>query len=639
LIKNNEKILYDTIEYYFLQFLKQIGWNTNFNFNLEIKEKLGHLIEAYIHLESWIINCTIEANFSELFNQLQDKYEIFKLYENVDYNLENKANDKKNGHLFKYNEILYDYLSGIAYHEFGHSKECPIDSDNFANIFQAVSTCLEKKKKFNKELNYYIINLFSDLVINTVYGLEKENSFFRNSVFTHFFSEIVLFNSSDTIFNLFVLLNLKVFLFNIKFRDKIEDMVIKTLPKNFEKVIKDIIRMFCKDEDIIEKFWLGIEPSEDNKWKIINTISDNENWDSMAYRFTEIISDYISEDIFNYDKISHDCIFTKKMRDNESFRKEILNRIVKNKLDKREEIKNKTNQKYKLDENKNDGEQSQNNYEMYPGELSLNNGFEDFERNKKLDAIYNYRLKKVKLNIEETKKSNNYPLIWLNRSQLREDSNISNFDPLYTYFLPNSDELILYEKKIPFTQSQVYSDEDKGFPDLAIFCDDSGSMDWKIETGDGKYDKLIITLLSLIEWLKNKEFASVIEYNFTFFSNTTRSTDWIDYFHLDEMKELLFTHEGGQTKLNPTILENILRSKHDKLIIIISDGIIFNYKEVYKKIRDNAEKGKFLFIQIGTESKLVQNLKKERFYVKIIEDISNLSIIMLDFLKNSYNIT
>jgi len=605
-----------------------------------MKKKLDHLIEAYVDLDSWIINCVIKSDFIKLFNQLQEKYNLFKFYENIDKTRNHKTLDKENPDLFKYKDILYEFLSGIAYHEFGHSKECPIDAYNFSNIFQAVSTCLENKNKFNQELTYFIINLFTDLVINTVYGLEEENSFFRNSIFTHFFSELVLFNSSDIIFNLFVLLNIKILLFNIKFRDRIEDIVLKTLPKNFEEIIKAVIRIFCSDDKIIENLWLGVEPSEDEKWKIINQISNHSKWDTMAYKFTEIISNYISEDDFNYNRVSNDSMFTKKMREDQNFRKKILKRIVENKLDKRENLKpktNKTNNKslYEIDQ---DGEKSRIIYEKYPGELSLDNGFTSFERYEKLDAIYNYRLKKVELNIEEVEKSENYPLLWLNRRQFQENSDISNFDPLYTYFLPNSDDILLYEKKIPFNQNRDFSNQEKGFPDLAIFCDDSGSMDWKIETGDGKYDALIITLLSLVEWLKKKDFSSVIEYNFTFFSNTTRSTGWIDFFHLDKMKKFLFGHEGGQTILDPTEFEDILTSKNDMLTIIISDGIIYNYKKIYKKIKNNANRRKFLFIQIGNKSKLVKSLKKERFNVKIIKDISKLSIIILDFLTHSYNI-
>lgn len=605
-----------------------------------MKKRLNHLIEAYVDLKNWIINCTIQPDFINLFNKLHDEHKLFDFYENgyLQNDLKPQLDNKKNP-FFKYPENLYIFLSGIAYHEFGHSKECPIDSDNFSKILQAVSTSLEQNNIFNEELTYYIINLFSDLVINTIYGLEKSNSFFRNSIFTFFFSEIIFFNSSDTIFNLFVLLNLKLLIYDIEFRNKMEDLIIKTLPKDFEKKIKELIRIFCSEKNIIENLWLSIEPNENDKWKIINKISNSNEWDSMAYEFTQILSDYISEDSSINKKTLEDSIFTKKMRKDQKFRKDILERIIENKLEKRKKLEKKDIKNF-IERGKNGKKKgnSKSISEKYPGELSLDKGMKSFDEKEKLNAIYKYRLKKVEISFRETNNSDELPLVWLNRQPIKENSYVSNFDPLNIYFLPNSDELLLYEKKVPYTKNQDSLSDKKGFPDLAIFCDDSGSMDWKIETGDGKYDTLIISLLSLLEWLKDKGFASVIKYNFTFFSNTTRSTGWVDYFHLEEMKKLLFSHEGGQTILNPKKLKNILISKERIITIIISDGIIYNSEKVYNILKKNVNNEDFFFIQIGNESDLSKKLDKNGFNVKIIRDISKLSILILNFLKNSYNI-
>jgi len=316
-----------------------------------------------------------------------------------------------------------------------------------------------------------------------------------------------------------------------------------------------------------------------------------------------------------------------------------LERIIENKLEKRKKLEKKDIKNF-IERGKNGKKKgnSKSISEKYPGELSLDKGMKSFDEKEKLNAIYKYRLKKVEISFRETNNSDELPLVWLNRQPIKENSYVSNFDPLNIYFLPNSDELLLYEKKVPYTKNQDSLSDKKGFPDLAIFCDDSGSMDWKIETGDGKYDTLIISLLSLLEWLKDKGFASVIKYNFTFFSNTTRSTGWVDYFHLEEMKKLLFSHEGGQTILNPKKLKNILISKERIITIIISDGIIYNSEKVYNILKKNVNNEDFFFIQIGNESDLSKKLDKNGFNVKIIRDISKLSILILNFLKNSYNI-
>ncbi|MHA1755685.1 MAG: hypothetical protein ACTSVV_02865, partial [Promethearchaeota archaeon] len=169
-------------------------------------------------------------------------------------------------------------------------------------------------------------------------------------------------------------------------------------------------------------------------------------------------------------------------------------------------------------------------------------------------------------------------------------------------------------------------------------CDDSGSMTWEPLTGEGKYDALIITIYSLLEWLKNRRYAPVIEYNFTFFSSTTRSTKWIDYFHIDEfLKPLLFSHEGEGTELNIEVFKEILNSPKDKVVIMISDGEIFNYKDLLKVLKKyNNINLNFLLIQIGKESKFARSLKNRGFNVAQIDNIKKLNKILLNFVNETY---
>jgi len=211
-----------------------------------------------------------------------------------------------------------------------------------------------------------------------------------------------------------------------------------------------------------------------------------------------------------------------------------------------------------------------------------------------------------------------------------------NFDPFNVFFLPNTEDLMLYKKTVPLTNEYQGNLNDKIFPNLAFICDDSGSMDWNPDTGTGNYDALIITIYSLLKWLKNKAFASVIEYNFTFFSSTTRSTGWIDYFHLDDMKKLLYSPEQGGTILNPAKFEEIINDLREKAIILITDGEIFNYKELIKKFNQISLKPIFLFIQIGKLSKFAKFIASKGYQVVQINNIKKLKKIVLDFIKEAY---
>ena len=49
---------------------------------------------------------------------------------------------------------------------------------------------LEQQGGFGENRLAYLANLFLDLVVNTIFGLESKNSFFRNAIFIHHMFEM-----------------------------------------------------------------------------------------------------------------------------------------------------------------------------------------------------------------------------------------------------------------------------------------------------------------------------------------------------------------------------------------------------------------------------------------------------------------
>lgn len=593
--------------------------------------KVDHLLMAYIDMKNWVINFKYPPNFLELFKTLQEKHKLYELYEprNLKGPMYKEINIKNLTNIYSFQHELYNFLAGISYHEFGHSKECPIDTNHFAIIVQAVSTALEKKEVFDNKLLHYVVNIFTDTIVNTLYGLNDDNGFFRNSIFTFYFSELLLFDSSDISFYFFILINLKLFQFHGPIRQALETILIPKLPQNNREILEKLMLVFCPYKKLLHNLIIGVNPTENERWKIINFITERDNWGKMAYDFTEIILDYISKNRLEEHQPVPDSVFIKEFKQNPKFQKEVLNKIIERKF----KLKSKKNKNIKK---KSNVKSSQISKENYPGESNLDYGFKTFSNVEKNDGLYRYRLKTLKVNMPETEKADKFTLAWLNREIMTEKDNITNFDPFNVFFLPNSEELLLYKKSVPLTDESVGSTITKGFPNLAIFCDDSGSMTWDPITGTGKYDALIITILSLFKWLESKPFAPVIKYNLTFFSTTTRSTGWIDYYHIDEVKPLLYFHEGGTTKLNPSKLNKILDEPYEKAIIIITDGEIFNSHEIFQILNKFKNNMLFLFIQIGRLSKFGQRLKNKGFNVMEIKDIKKLSQIVLTFIKNTY---
>jgi len=632
-------------------FLAQTGWNINYNLNVNLDENLEHLIEAYVDSEEWIIRLKYNKEILEIFKYLLDEYELHRYLEKNALQIPKKMLKTANIKFqrYKYINELYNFISGIAFHEFGHSKECPIDSNSFAEILLAINTFLETQNKKDPLIRDHIANMFMDLIVNTVYGLEDKNSFFRNSFIIFYLSELVLFKFQDISFLIFIILNLKLFLFNQSLRDLFEKMIFTKLPEKSLNVIKKLLKLFCPFDDIYDYLWVGLNPDSNDKWKIINYLSDKREWPRMVYNFAKLIYPFISINLLKMHKPIEDSVFIEKFHKDPEFKKEILRKAVEKKffsvniLERSNKNKRKYNEGISSNQNKNKNKnKNQNKYnnmfklsEKYPNEFNMDYGLSMFEKVEILDEIYKYRIKQMKITLENIE-DQQYPIIWLNKEMINEQENPLDFDPYSIIFLPNSDEILMYRRTTPFNIPLKGEITEKSFPDLAIFCDTSGSMNWNPYKGDGKYDALIIAIYSLFEWLKFKEFAPTIKYNFIFFSNTTKESGWKDYFNLDSIKKLLFSPERGGTFLNPNILKKVIKTPKEKIIILITDGIIYNEREIYNILKINKNNMIFLLIQIGIESNLAKMLKDNGFNVAYIQNINRLNYIILNFIKDYY---
>ncbi|MHA1758154.1 MAG: hypothetical protein ACTSVV_15375, partial [Promethearchaeota archaeon] len=266
----------DLIRFYLNHFLSQIGWDTQYNLNLIIKDEINHLIEAYIDMDKWIISLEYSPEIIETFENFFKKYRLYNFLE--DGKLSNPLGFYSYEKKFQFLGYFYNFLAGIAFHEFGHSKECPIDINFFAEIVQACSTALEKNNIFNRKILYYIVNQFTDIIVNSVYGLIPENVFFRNSLSILYLSELALFDNADMSFYYFILINFKLFQFHIPLRDIFDNIIIMRIPQDYVKTLREFLKIFCPDENICENLMLGVPPSEEERWKVINYISNREEW-------------------------------------------------------------------------------------------------------------------------------------------------------------------------------------------------------------------------------------------------------------------------------------------------------------------------------------------------------------------------
>ncbi len=653
----------EVLKKHLYEFLNKIHWNTLYNLEVEEVYSLRHLLEAFVDMKTWIIHFKFPPKFLDMFQKLL-RIDGYSTYVEKPHLLDSQTLSilKKNYPLSSSIHILlHDLLAGLALHEYGHSTVCPIHKDNFSVLVQAVSTALEQEDKFNPKILNYILNQFTDTIVNTCFGLESDKAFYRNGFFMFYYSELLLYNTDDLAFYFYILLNSKLFQFHTPIRHKLEDMIIINMPSNYAVRLKKLLNLFCPISEISEKMWNGIKLTDDERWMIISHLSDAIEWGELAYSFTKFMLDLLPDTIFLDQQPIPDSIFTKRFKENSQFKSEVMEKILKRKLEKspshslplkgqiqQNPIKFRnygnlnTNNKPEKKRQKPLINKSQNKYEnysreKYPGEFDLTKGFASIDYIQYLDMLYRYRTKQLQIKTPKIKEENLLPIGWLNRQILTEHDNLLDFDPLMVYYLPGSDNILFYKKSLPITDINYGTARNEGFPNIALFCDDSGSMDWDPINGTGKYDAVLIMIYSLLYWLKTHNFAASIQYNITNFSSTTRSSGWIDYFHLNEIFPLIFNPEQKSTELNIKIFRQIINHPKKKIIIIITDGEIINSEKIKDELKRNRTNIHFLFVQIGKMSSLASKLKSLGFSIVQVKNISKLPVIVLDFIKKSYS--
>ena len=661
-----------------------LGWDTSYVLNLEVA-KLQHVIEAHIDLKTWKVHVKVDERIlsrlqklvkeHSLQGVLEEDHLIFRFQEELDV-LEREYALEENFHA-----LLHDFLAGIAYHEFGHSKECPVDARSFSEILLAVNTALEQDGRQNDQLLYYIINLFTDLVINTIFGLPAENSFYRNSFFLFHFSEMTLGGDSDLPFIYFVLLNSKLYQYNPPMVAKLESLAIPSLGKGYEGTLRKLVEIFAPQKSISSKL-MGNEPlEEDEAWELIEMLSDREAWPARAYWFARILMQILPEGEKIRFHVS-DTAFIKEFKENQEFRDEVYDFIIEKKIQDRskqqqdkslkspktvekdaedDEETTEHDEKDALaegadmdaefdipspDENQEDqpsagGDLKQDPYrEEYPGEDDPHVGLEAFLTNAFYSSMYKKKLKDISIDMGSTGRLQKFPITNLGSKIMDERDDPMSIDPMFTFFLPGKkDDMLLFSKQHQLMGDVPVETPGTFYPDIALLLDDSGSMcrSWDFRTMEGKYDKLILTIFSLISWFSTQPFAPVIEYNLSLFSSTTRSTGWIDFYHLEQLLPILFSPEGGSTYLEKSVLKDILMHEGQKAIILITDGEISNQEDVWKLLDEYKHNLLFFMIQIGSTSKLARRVRKMGFPVVMVEDTDDLSGLVLDFTNGIYD--
>jgi hypothetical protein len=204
-----------------------------------------------------------------------------------DYNLKEYAKDNN------IDDIILEVGRSMLYHEVNHSITCPLEETKYENIRENVMNALKEKKKNIRHVDY-VANAFGDIIVNSVCRLNHPP--FKGSViFFYDQGQVLSENKSSWLFysrkyspfyEAFVRLNMHLWgdsddtkLVKKFYANPLIFWKRRKINKAVNKVISDIK---CKNS-ILNDY--------------VKTLTPEESWNELAYRFTLDIADLLEEEL------------------------------------------------------------------------------------------------------------------------------------------------------------------------------------------------------------------------------------------------------------------------------------------------------------------------------------------------------
>jgi len=257
-----------------------------------------------------------------------------------------------------------------------------------------------------------------------------------------------------------------------------------------------------------------------------------------------------------------------------------------------------------------------------------------------LDAFYRNRTADVQVQSETAQRPGMaMEIAFMAREEVGSATpNFSRIDWGATRFDP-SGKVRLYQKAVPVLDEAPVKTEMRGFPDLLLVVDSSGSMRWDPAQGKGPYDSLLRAVYSVFEFLERCGKARHMRFAAINFSAKTVGTPWCGGYHdLRKVKEALFAWQGGGTKLDCAALDRLAASSLDRfLCLMITDSQISNAKEVVPAIARMVSHGNpFILIQIGKDTPMAQDVRGLGVPVHVIPGPAQLQGLCLECARANY---
>lgn len=551
-------------------------------------------VSAHISPQGWIINVSVKRGF----NPIQDKRQ--------------KAYSRKK----KIEDGLEVLLSGVVTHEFGHwqlpyssGKGCPYDAYNHDKILEAVKNALPIDKQAQTD---YVTNAFED-VIDNARGREWQGNLDGQVLFWD--NEGVSCKQKGQkgftpFYEAFVKLNLALS----------GDNNDKALLKRHYTQAKEI------DEDI-KQIALDWNLRTDNKRMPVNLestdpIFDKSRWSEMAGSFARNLANLLE---------------TSPTERLSAFSPS--NSGKGNGQEKKQTSGNGIQEKAGIQYGK-----EEIVYGRYSSGEPQSSNFTSYEQ---LDILYRKLAKPLVVRVEAMSKEQGLNIAPLTYRPFDEERDSPNQVKLSKIYITDKGLTFAHQDQ-PLTISSRSKIQRKSFPDLKmIVLDNSGSMKESIDgSGTGKtefipwgdnskYHYALLGFYGIENFLQQQGVAQYIRHGVSLFSSTTRFKE-AGFNGIDEVRKLVLNPDFGNTNLDARTLKQAL-SGRESFVLSLSDGEVGNWSSEKSKFIELAGKNHYAHIQIRGQSQFSRDLESAGFPVFYVSNGNDLSKLMLDITKKTYN--
>jgi len=263
------------------------------------------------------------------------------------------------------------------------------------------------------------------------------------------------------------------------------------------------------------------------------------------------------------------------------------------------------------------------------------------ESHEAMDLVYQVLARKLNLKVETFTESSQRPVSWYGERDFdpeRDDEKHLRFG------FDNKGEVVLKKRPHYVSIDIPHKQSPKGFPE-ARFCllDTSGSMKLDpnneknigktsiIPWGDNsKYHYSLLTWYGLIEYLKQNHLLSQTDISLGNFSTKTEISHG-----LAEAKINALTPQWGKTEIDKDKIKDIFDGRGN-LVYTVSDGDVTNWEKIREEFINNARNHCYFHVQIGPETEMTKDLKKNGFAVVPVRNAKDLAQKVIDVTDSIY---